>query len=113
MHRMGVPPWHTSVPMLGLELVGAAPISCSTYVFEGSVTLAFRNARTRKLFVIVFGDSLFVCNFECNLFAFHCFLCRFLFHFVGTASLTLRCGSLPSPGCDVDRGVSEQSACRS
>jgi len=56
MRRMGVPLRHTSVTMLGLGLVGAAPISCSTYVFGGSVTLAFRNACTRKLFVIVFGD---------------------------------------------------------
>jgi len=32
MHRMGVPLRHASVPMLGLGLVGAAPISCSTYL---------------------------------------------------------------------------------
>jgi len=37
----------------------------------------FRNACTRKSFVIVFGDSLFVYNFECNLFAFYCFYCFF------------------------------------
>jgi len=42
MHRMGVPLRHTSVPMLGPRVVGAAPISCSTYVFTGSVTHAFR-----------------------------------------------------------------------
>jgi len=58
-------------PMLGLGLVG------------GSVTLAFRNACTRKLFVIVFSDSLFAYNFECNLFAFYCFYCLF--------AVSLRC----------------------
>jgi len=70
MNRMGVPLQHTSVPMLGLGLVGAAPLSCSTYVLGGSVTLAFRNACTRRLFDFVY-------NFECDLFAFYCF--KFLF----------------------------------
>jgi len=77
MHRMGVPLRHTSVPMLGLGLVGAAPISSSTYALGGYATLAFRSACTRRLFEIVFGDSLFVYNFECDLFAFYCFYCLF------------------------------------
>jgi len=53
-----IPLRHTSFPMLGLGLVGAALISCSTFVVVASVTLPFRNACTRKLFVIVLVDSL-------------------------------------------------------
>jgi len=73
MHRLRVPLRRTSVPMLELGLVGAAPISCSRMYLMVLFTLAFRNACTRKLFVIVFGDLLFV-NFECSLFAFYWFL---------------------------------------
>jgi len=76
MHRMRVPLRRTSVPMLELGLVGAAPISCSRMYLIVLFTLAFRNACIRKLFVIVFGDLVFV-NFECSLFAFYWFLLSF------------------------------------
>jgi len=76
MHRMRVPLRRTSVPLLELGLVGAAPISCLRMYLMVLFTLAFRNACTRKLLVIVFGDSLFV-NFECSLFAFYWFLLFF------------------------------------
>jgi len=76
-------------------------------------TLAFRNACSRQLFVIVFfGDSLFVYN----LFAFAIYsplvasIVFLLLHFTATARLMLRCGSPLSPGHDVGHGVSEQSA---
>jgi len=100
---MRVPLQRTSVPMLELELVGAAPISCSRMYLMVLFTLAIRNASTRKLFVIVFGDLIFV-NFECSLFGFYWFL---------LSRLMLRCGSQLSAGRDVGRGVSEHSACTS
>jgi len=48
-------------------------------------TLAFRNACTRKLFVIVFGDSLFVYDFEVQFIR----LLLFLLSFCGFTSLYL------------------------
>jgi len=53
MHHMRVPLRRTSVPMLEMGLVGAAPISCSRMYLMVLLTLAFRNACIRKLFVIV------------------------------------------------------------
>jgi len=77
-------------------------------------TLAFGNACTRKLFVIVFGDSLFVYNFGVQFIRFLLFSIVFLLlHFTALARLMLRCGSPLSPGRDVGRGVSEQIACTS
>jgi len=72
---MRVPLRRTSVPMLELGLVGAAPISCSRMYLMVLFTLAFRNACTRQFLEIVF-DLLFV-NLECSLFAFYWFLLSF------------------------------------
>jgi len=49
MHRMRVPLRHTSVPMLGLGLVGAAPFSCSAYVFGGSVYTCIQKCMFSKI----------------------------------------------------------------
>jgi len=77
-------------------------------------TLAFRNACTRKLFIIVFGDSLFVYNFGVQFIRLLLSSIVFLvINFIASARLMLRCGSPLSPGRDVGRGVSEQSACTS
>jgi len=70
--------------MLELGLVGPAPISCSRMYLMVLFTLAFRNACTRKLFVIVFGDLLFV-NLECSLFVFYWFLLSFYRSVTGSA----------------------------
>jgi len=77
------------------------------------ITLAFRNACTRKLFVMVFGDSLFVYYWSAIYSPFIVSIVFLLLYFSASARLMLRCGSPLSPGHDVGRGVSEQSACTS
>jgi len=65
--------------------------------------------------VIVFGDSLFVYNIGVQ-FIYYYFIVSIVFlllHFTVSAWLMLQCESPLSPGHDVGRGVSEQSACRS
>jgi len=49
MHRMRVPLRHTSVPMLGLWLLGAASISCSACVFGGSVYTCIQKCMYSKI----------------------------------------------------------------
>jgi len=62
-----------------------------------------------------FGDSLFVDNIGVQ-FIYYYFIVSIVFlllHFTVSAWLMLQCGSPLSPGRDVGRGVSEQSACTS
>jgi len=63
MHRMGVPLRITTVPMLGLGLVGAAPISFSVYVLGGSVYTCIQKRMYSKIVCNCFCDSLFLYNF--------------------------------------------------
>jgi len=109
----GGPLRHTSVPMLGIRLVGAAPISCSAYVFWGSDYTCIQKCMYSQIVCNGFWRFTFCLLLECNLFAFYCSIVFLLLYFSASARLMLRCGSPLSPGHDVGRGVSEQSACTS
>jgi len=73
----GGPLRHTSVPMLGMGLVGAAPISCSAYVFWGSDYTCIQKCMYSQIVCNGFWRFTFCLLLECNLFAFYCLYCLF------------------------------------